>query len=158
MSSMGHRGGRLAADDLMFERRGYHRWQAYLQSKLANLLFTAELHRRLTIDGAPTLAVAAHPGASHTDLGFEGSSLSNRGFRLFVPLTTQPPAIGALPMLRALTDPAVRGGQFYGPRFMVRGYPVLETPSRRARNARDAVTLWDLSARLTGVRPLAGVG
>jgi NAD(P)-dependent dehydrogenase (short-subunit alcohol dehydrogenase family) len=68
MSSMGHRMGRMHFDDLMFERN-YDRWKPYFQSKLANLLFTAELQRRLTATGTTTIALAAHPGASNTDLG-----------------------------------------------------------------------------------------
>jgi len=151
MSSMGHRAGRLRLDDLMFDRRGYSRWGAYFQSKLANLLFTAELHRRLTSSGAGTIAVTAHPGGSHTDLGTEGSSLSNRMMRSLVGPLTQPATIGALPMLRALTDPGVRGGEFYGPRWIAVGHPVRETPSRAARAAADARALWDASLELVGL-------
>jgi NAD(P)-dependent dehydrogenase (short-subunit alcohol dehydrogenase family) len=151
MSSMGHRAGRLAPDDLMGTRRGYDRWRAYFQSKLANLLFTAELHRRLEAAGASTVAVAAHPGGSRTDLGTEGTSGSNRAMSTVVPALTQPAATGALPMLRALTAPDVLGGEFYGPRFVGVGHPVRETPSRRARRAEDARLLWRESERLTGV-------
>jgi NAD(P)-dependent dehydrogenase (short-subunit alcohol dehydrogenase family) len=133
--------------DLMFERH-YRRWGAYLQSKLANLLFTAELNRRLD-SGAPT-ALAAHPGGSNTDLGFEGGALSNSVLRTIVPLTTQAAALGARPAVRAATDPSARGGQFYGPRFIALGAtPVAETPSRRARNADDARRLWSISEQLT---------
>jgi protochlorophyllide reductase len=153
MSSMGHRRGRLVADDLMFDRRGYQRWNAYFQSKLANLLFTAELQRRLSAAGASTIAVTAHPGASRTDLGTEGHHLSNRMMAL-VPGLAQPVTVGALGMLRAATARDVVGGQFYGPRFVALGYPVLETPSRRAQNLDDARRLWDLSADLVGLHPL----
>lgn len=151
MSSMGHRAGRLALDDLMFTRRGYSRWGAYFQSKLANLLFTADLQRRLAAAGSPTIAVAAHPGASNTDLGVEGNGLTNRVFSRLVPHITQSAATGALPMLRALTAPDVEGGQFYGPRGIALGHPVVETPSRRARRTGDATALAAESARLTGV-------
>jgi NAD(P)-dependent dehydrogenase (short-subunit alcohol dehydrogenase family) len=151
MSSMGHRAGRLAPDDLMQTDRGYGRWRVYFQSKLANLLFTAELDRRLRAASAPTVAVAAHPGASRTDLGTEGTSLSNRAMRLVVPALTQSASTGALPMLRATTAHDVVGGEFYGPRFVWRGHPVRETPSRRARRAEDARLLWEASERLTGV-------
>jgi protochlorophyllide reductase len=153
MSSMGHRAGRLDLGDLMFDRRGYQRWAAYFQSKLANLLFTAELHRRLTAAGSTTIAVTAHPGASGTELGKEGSSLANRAMGSVVPRLTQSATDGALPMLRAAGDPAVRGGQFYGPRWLVRGRPVLETPSRRAQDAAAAEALWVASAELTGLTP-----
>ncbi len=149
MSSFGHRAGRIHFDDLQSSRR-YRRWDAYFQSKLANLLFTAALQRRLR-DGGTTAAVAAHPGFSSTDLGTEGASLSNRAMSTVVPLFTQSATRGAQPMLRAATDPAAAGGEFYGPRFMAAGGPVRETPSRRARNAGDAERLWKVSAELTGV-------
>ena len=150
MSSFGHRAGRMNFDDLQSRRR-YRRWNAYFQSKLANLLFTASLQKRLSDGQNQTIAVAAHPGFSRTDLGFEGAGLSNRAMRVLVPLFTQPVASGVQPLLRAATDPAVVGGQFYGPRFMTAGRPVRETPSRRARNTADAERLWSASAELTGV-------
>ena len=150
MSSMGHRAGRLRLDDLFFEQRGYDRWRPYFQSKLANLLFTAELHRRLRQAGAETIALAAHPGGSRTDLGFEGSGITNKVAKPFVALM-QPAWLGALPLVRAATDPQVEGGQFYGPQWIVRGYPRIETPSRRARRADDARRLWKRSEELTGV-------
>ncbi|MGH9185114.1 MAG: oxidoreductase [Acidimicrobiales bacterium] len=150
MSSMGHRMGRLNIDDLFFEKRGYDRWRPYLQSKLANLLFTAELHRRITEAKVATMALAAHPGGSNTDLGQEGGVLTNKLFKPFTPLM-QPAWLGALPILRAATDPAAQSGQFYGPRIIVRGHPVVETPSRRARRAGDARRLWERSEDLTGL-------
>src|SRR3954451_679750 len=121
MSSMGHRQGRLRLDDLMFDRRGYRRWQPYFDSKQANLLFTLELQHRLAAADARTVAVAAHPGASRTDLGTEGRGWSNRAMGAVVPMLTQPAARGAEPMLRALTDPAVTGGEFFGPRYVAAG-------------------------------------
>ena len=151
MSSMGHRAGRMNFEDPMFERHTYRRWPAYFQSKLANLLFSSELNRRLTAAGRSTISVAAHPGGTRTDLGTEGSGLTNRLMSTVVPVTTQPVSAGALPALRAATDPAVIGGEFYGPRFLVRGSSaVRETPSRRARNTLDAERLWQLSEKLTG--------
>ena len=151
MSSMGHRMGTLRLDDLQFERRGYRRWPAYFQSKLCNLLFTAELHRRLGSRPGTTAALAAHPGVSHTDLGSEGTSFTNRVMSPSIPLLAQSPVAGALPALRAATDPGARSGEYYGPRWMVRGPAVLETPSRRARRLDDAGALWDESERLSGV-------
>ena len=152
VASMGHRAGRMRFDDVMFDR-GYDRWRPYFQSKLANLLFTSELQRRLAAAGAEAIAVAAHPGASDTDLGTEGTGLTNVAMRAVVPLLVQPVAAGALPILRASTDPAAVGGALYGPRWMTRGRPVQERPSRRARDAEDAGRLWDLSEELTGIRP-----
>lgn len=150
MSSFGHRPGRLRADDLMFEQRGYSRWPAYFQSKLANLLFTFELQRRLAATGATTQALAAHPGGTHTDLGSEGSGITNK-LNAPVMKLMQPAAIGVLPLLRAATDPEAKGGQFWGPRWMVRGHPRLETPSRRARRTEDQRALWERSEALTGL-------
>jgi protochlorophyllide reductase len=156
VASMGHRAGRIRLDDLMFDA-GYRRWAPYFQSKLANLLFTAALQRRLAASDHPAIAVAAHPGASHTDLGTEGRSLTNWAMRAVVPLVTQPVSAGALPILRAATDPAVRGGEFYGPRWIVRGRPVLETPSRRARDESMAEALWDASLALVGLDAAAAL-
>lgn len=151
MSSMGHRAARGTADPRL-ERR-YDRWQSYFQSKLANIRFTTELQRRLAAAGSSTVAVAAHPGASSTDLGTEGSGLSNTVMRL-APLLTQSAELGARPMLRAMTDPSVRGGEFYGPRFVVRGAaPVRETPTRAARDVAAARQLWDTSVELSGLEP-----
>jgi NAD(P)-dependent dehydrogenase (short-subunit alcohol dehydrogenase family) len=150
MSSFGHRLGRLRLDDLFFTERGYRRWPPYFQSKLANLLFTAELHRRLTEAGSSTMALAAHPGASRTDLGHEGGGITNKLMKPAM-ATMQSAAAGALPLVRAATDPAARSGEFYGPRWMMRGAPRVETPSRRARNADDARALWEKSEQLTGL-------
>jgi protochlorophyllide reductase len=152
MSSMGHRAARGTADPLL--QRPYRRWGAYFHSKLANLLFTAELQRRLAAAGAATIAVAAHPGGSHTDLGTEGTGSSNRAMRSLVPLVAQSAELGARPMLRALTAADVRGGEFFGPRFLVRGAaPVRETPSRAARDAAAALAQWERSAELAGLEP-----
>ena len=156
MSSVGHRAARSAPNPRL--EAPYDRWQSYFSSKLVNLLFTAALQRRLAAAGAGTIAVAAHPGASRTDLGTEGTSLSNRGIPYFVPLFSQSAEHGARPMLRALTDPGVRGGEFFGPRFVVRGRtPVQETPTRAARDAEAAERMWSQSVELTGMDPAASL-
>lgn len=155
MSSMGHRPGRMHFNDLMFEHHRYQRWGAYFQSKLSNLLFSAALQKRFADSGAPTIAVTAHPGASHTDLGTEGTGLLNRMLEPFGKLFSQSAAVGALPFLRAATEPGVKGGAYYGPRYLVRGHAVAETPSRRARNAADAELLWNVSESLTDLHPFA---
>ena len=157
MSSMGHRAARSAPNPRL--ERPYDRWQSYFSSKLANLLFTAALQRRLAAAGAGTVAVAAHPGASRTDLGTEGTGLSNRGIPLFVPLLAQSAEHGGWPMLRAVTDPGVRGGEFFGPRFVFRGRtPVPETPSTAARDAEAAERLWRESVELVGMDPADALG
>lgn len=151
VSSFGHRlGGRIKVDDLFFDKRGYNRWVPYFHSKLANLLFTAELHRRVTEAGSPVRALAAHPGGTHTDLGSEGKGITNFVTRLGMPLM-QSARMGALPTLRAAVDPSAHGGEFYGPNLMFRGNPRKEKPSRHARNAADARALWERSEALTGI-------
>jgi len=147
MSSFGHRAGRIRFDDLMFERR-YRRWAAYFQSKLANVLFVVELQRRLDAAGHDIIVAGAHPGSSNTGLVPDERAWMERLIHLAGPLATQPASRGALPLLRATTDPSVRGGGFYGPRWMMRGHPVRETPARSARDLDTARRLWERSADL----------
>jgi NAD(P)-dependent dehydrogenase (short-subunit alcohol dehydrogenase family) len=128
----------------MFDKRRYSRWPAYFQSKLANLLFTLELHRR----GAK--ALTAHPGASRTDLGHEGTGWTNVVMKPMQRVMTQSAAMGCLPLVRAAVDPNAQSGEFYGPAFLYAGPPRKETPSKRARNAADARALWEKSEELTG--------
>jgi NAD(P)-dependent dehydrogenase (short-subunit alcohol dehydrogenase family) len=150
VSSVGHRIlARIHFDDLQLERR-YNRVEAYGQSKLANLLFTYELQRRLTLKGAPTIAAAAHPGFSDTELmrhlpGF----IPDFVWRPF----TQPADMGALPTLRAATDPGVQGGQYYGPDGIgeAQGHPKLVKSSAQSHNEDIARRLWTVSEELTGV-------
>jgi NAD(P)-dependent dehydrogenase (short-subunit alcohol dehydrogenase family) len=157
VSSFGHKLGRMNFDDLMFELRGYDRWGAYLQSKLANLLFSNELARRLGAKGSPVVAVAAHPGYSATNLQGKGAELggpkAEAGFmRLTNSLVAQSAAEGAWPQLRAATDPDARPGDYYGPSrlFETRGPAVKVGMSRAARDPDDARRLWQESVRLTG--------
>lgn len=158
ISSQGHRPGRIAFDDLQSER-SYGPWKAYFQSKLANLLFIAELQRRLTAADAGTLALAAHPGGSRTNLGHENpggvvNNLGHAGRPLIEKYFLQPASMGALPTLRAATDPAVVGGEYFGPDGFgeQRGHPRVVGRSRRARDADAARRLWEVSEELTGVR------
>ena len=153
MSSLAHRGGHVDVADPMAERKPYKRWDAYGQSKLANLLFTAELQRRLVVAGSGTIATAAHPGATRTDLGAEGTSLTSRASALFLQLAPGPEH-GALPFLRAATDPDVVGASFWGPRWRLFGRPVEETPSRAALDPSAAMALWALSEALTDLHVL----
>jgi NAD(P)-dependent dehydrogenase (short-subunit alcohol dehydrogenase family) len=150
MSSEAYRPGQVVTDDLNFKRRKYNRWAAYCQSKLANLLFSLELQRRLAEARQQTIALSAHPGGTRTDLGSEGSALANK---IVAPVMVllQPVEQGIRPMLRAATDPLARGGEFYGPRFIARGAPVLERQNRKARDVETARRLWAVSEQLTGV-------
>jgi NAD(P)-dependent dehydrogenase (short-subunit alcohol dehydrogenase family) len=153
VSSMGHRiRADIHFDDLQWER-SYSRVGAYGQSKLANLMFTYELQRRLTAASALTIAVAAHPGGSDTDLMRHLPPVLRVPTALVGPLLAQSAEMGALPSLRAATDPAVRGGQYYGPggRFEVRGYPVIVKSSPASRDTDVQRRLWAVSEELTGV-------
>ncbi len=140
-------------DDLQWER-SYNRVSAYGQSKLANLMFTYELQRRLTTRGAPTIAVAAHPGISNTELmrHVPGSGLP--GFSQLAGLVTNSPAVGTLGTLRAATDPGALGGQYYGPsgfRELV-GHPVVVQSNRKSHDVEVQQRLWAVSEELTGVK------
>ena len=157
VSSLVHRFGSIRLDDLQGEH-GYGRWRAYSQSKLANAMFTLELDRRLRAAGAATISVGAHPGYSHTRLLYSGPNLGGGGIfarvmGLAAPFTGQPAAQGALPVLRAATDPEARGGDYYGPRGPGEGMGA-PRKVRYARTARDeqlAYRLWKASEVLTGV-------
>jgi NAD(P)-dependent dehydrogenase (short-subunit alcohol dehydrogenase family) len=153
VSSMGHRTGRIHFDDLQSQRR-YGRHRAYAQSKLANLMFTFELQRRLAVAGAPTIAVAAHPGTTSTELVRYSPAVIQAGNRAFEALVSQDAPMGALPTLRAATDPAVQGGEYYGPSGLLelKGPPRRVQPARRARDAEAQRRLWAVSEELTGVR------
>jgi NAD(P)-dependent dehydrogenase (short-subunit alcohol dehydrogenase family) len=149
ISSFGHRiRARSDFDDLAFQHDN-HPGVAYGRSKLANLLFTYELQRRLSASGAATIAVAAHPGSSKSDLLRHASF----GIRFFFGAISQTPQMGALPMLRAATDPAVRGGQYYGPGGLaeLRGHPTVVRSSAESHDERLQQRLWATSERLTGV-------
>ena len=158
VSSTVHRSGRVAWDDLQRER-GYTKWGAYGQSKLANLLFAYELDRRLRRRGATTQSVAAHPGYAATNLQFVGAKMENdrfmeRFFQLGNRLLGQSAAMGALPTLYAATSPEVASGDYVGPSRMFEawGPPKKVGSSRRARDESDARRLWERSEELTGVR------
>jgi NAD(P)-dependent dehydrogenase (short-subunit alcohol dehydrogenase family) len=139
-------------DDLQWQR-GYHRIGAYGQAKLANLLFTYELQRRLAAAKAATIAAAAHPGGSSTELFRYVPSVLRPVANLLVPLVFQSPAMGALPTLRAATDPAVRGGQYYGPDgfSQTRGHPTVVSSSAQSHDQDLQRRLWTVSEELTGV-------
>jgi NAD(P)-dependent dehydrogenase (short-subunit alcohol dehydrogenase family) len=156
ISSQAHRFGSMDFDDLNWER-GYKSWGACGRSKLANLMFVYELQRRLDRLDTDTLATAAHPGFSRTELQRrEPGSLMDRLERLTRPvmgLVSQDAATGALPTLRAATDPDAEGGDYFGPSGFGEqtGAPALVQSSRASRNEADAARLWSESEKLTGV-------
>ena len=152
VSSTGHRiQAAIHFDDLQWER-SYSRIGAYGQSKLANLMFTYELQRRLAPRGT-TMAVAAHPGVSNTELARNLPAALRGPVTWLAPLLTQKAEMGALPTLRAATDPAVLGGQYYGPGGWgeIRGYPKLVTSSPESYDPAVQRRLWTVSEELTGV-------
>ncbi|MEV7805364.1 SDR family NAD(P)-dependent oxidoreductase [Microbispora sp. NPDC088329] len=153
VSSVGHRiRAGIHFDDLQWER-SYGRVAAYGQSRLANLMFTHELQRRLAVYDT-TVAVAAHPGVSNTELARNSPAFLRLPLTWLAPLITQSPAMGALPTLRAATDPAVLGGQYYGPDGVgeVRGHPRLVSSSRDSHDVAVQQRLWSVSEDLTGVK------
>ncbi|WP_181786893.1 SDR family NAD(P)-dependent oxidoreductase [Streptomyces phytophilus] len=152
VSSTGHRiRAAIHFDDLQWER-SYSRVAAYGQAKLANLMFTYGLQRRLAPHGT-TVAVAAHPGLSHTELARNTPAVFRLPLTWLAPLLTQKAEMGALPTLRAATDPAVTGGQYYGPgnRGEVRGYPKPVASSAGSHDQATQQRLWTVSEELTGV-------
>jgi NAD(P)-dependent dehydrogenase (short-subunit alcohol dehydrogenase family) len=155
VSSQAHRQGRMNFDDLDFQTRRYDRMAAYGQSKLANLLFTFEAVRRIAAAGIDVLVAAAHPGWTRTNLQ------QHWGFaELLNPLFGMAPHKGALPSLRAATDPDVQAGDYFGPRgiYQMWGYPRRVGTTRAARNLADAAKLWEISQLRTGVvYPQSGV-
>jgi NAD(P)-dependent dehydrogenase (short-subunit alcohol dehydrogenase family) len=132
----------------------YGPWRAYGQSKLANYHFAIGLHRRLRAAGAEAASLLAHPGLSNTDLQVHSveatGGVSQRFFRWLAATTGMSPARGALPQLRAATDPSARSGQFYAPRFVNSGPPVRRPIMRRLGLSRSIDVLWEVSERETG--------
>lgn len=158
VSSMAHRmSGRLDLDYLTNGHR-HKPWTSYSQSKLANLLFTAEFQRRLDAAGVPMLALAAHPGYANTNLQSVAPAMSGKSMQAKFMATgnkhlAQTAEMGALPTLFAATAPGLPGDTYVGPDgfLEIRGFPRIVGRSSAARKAADAGRLWTLSTQLTGV-------
>jgi NAD(P)-dependent dehydrogenase (short-subunit alcohol dehydrogenase family) len=157
VSSGAHRFGRMDFDDLQ-SARSYQKWRVYGQSKLANILFALELHRRAEAAGADLRSIAVHPGYAATNLQSVGPQMS--GSRVGASMMSlanrvlaQSAEAGAWPTLMAATDPSVPSGTYIGPTGFMgqRGTPGFETPSEAARDVDSARRLWDMSTELTGV-------
>ena len=148
VSSIAHYFGRIDFSDLNFEK-DYNAQAAYGQSKLANLLFTYELQRRLDRAGKDTIAVAAHPGWTETNLQKHAKSVRflNRFF-------AQEPRMGALPTLYAATETGVKGAEYYGPSGLLEmnGPPKRVKSNKRSHDPNVAERLWNVSEDLTGVQ------
>jgi NAD(P)-dependent dehydrogenase (short-subunit alcohol dehydrogenase family) len=155
LSSNAHKTVRgIAFDNLNGDRR-YFRWNAYGQSKLANLLFALELDRRLRARGSLVKSVAAHPGYATTNLQSAAAPLFDRMvMKVTDAVMGQSAEMGALPVLYAATEPGLEGGTYAGPdgHGEHRGHPKVVRPNSAARDPDTARRLWDVSADLTGVR------
>jgi protochlorophyllide reductase len=152
VSSVAARTGTINFSDLQ-SKRNYQPWLAYGQSKLANQLFMRELHRRLSETGAGSLSVAAHPGYASTNLQTANAGAFGTVFMQFSnTVLAQSAAMGALPQLYAATAPDVKGGEYFGPRFLMRGHPQREALRPKALDTATAKRLWEVSEELTGVR------
>ena len=154
VSSVGHRiRAKIHFDDLNLDHN-YNRVVAYGQSKLANLLFTYELARRLSAKGAPTIATAAHPGASDTELlrNMPGGIRQVSQF-FWSNFIAQNADMGAEPTLRAAADPGVQNGQYFGPGGFgeQKGHPKLVASSAQSHDEAIQRRLWTVSEELTGV-------
>ncbi|WP_405488643.1 oxidoreductase [Nocardia sp. NBC_00511] len=150
-SSITHFIGRIDLEDLNWERRAYSRFGAYAQSKLALLLFTYELQRRLELAGSDKLAVAAHPGYAATEISSKTENILEQIVGLGNRLIAQSAEMGALPTLFAATADA-EPGAYYGPDwFNWRGNPTRVSSTAASHDEKTARQLWELSERLTGV-------
>jgi NAD(P)-dependent dehydrogenase (short-subunit alcohol dehydrogenase family) len=150
VSSPAHRFGYISLKDLNWKSRRYSAWLAYGQSKLANLLFTSELQRRLTAVGSPVRALAAHPGFSHTNLqGRSGRKVADALTLAGTRVLATDADFGARQTLYAATQD-LPGNAFVGPRFVVVGRTQLVGRSPLAKRGGTAAALWKLSEQLTG--------
>lgn len=157
VASLMHVIGFIDFENLNAEK-GYTRFGAYNRSKLANMLFTFELDRRLKAAGSSSICVAAHPGYCDTNLQYvtlenEGAKIRGSVMAASSKVFAQTSEMGALPTVRGAVDPSLRGGELLGPRGMggARGYPIVTRGMPHAYNASTAARLWEASERLTGV-------
>jgi NAD(P)-dependent dehydrogenase (short-subunit alcohol dehydrogenase family) len=158
VSSNAHKFGKIRWDDPNWERGRYSKWQAYGQTKLANLLFSSELQRRAIAAATKLLVASAHPGYTATELSSVGPSMSGNKLMgmataLFERAAGQSVAMGALPQLYAASMPDVGPDEYFGPDGPgeFRGHPTRVRRSDAASNLTEATRLWKLSERLTGV-------
>jgi len=158
LSSAAHKFGKIRFNDINWEK-GYRKWQAYGMSKLANLLFTQELVRRLNGQTDRLTVAAAHPGYADTELQAKGSEMKGAHmeasfYRFANRIAAQSGEMGALPILYAATSGNVVQGGFYGPGGLMhmKGYPVLDQPRKSLMDQKVAEKLWDISEEMTGIK------
>ena len=153
VSSTAHKMGRMRFADINWNKT-YKPWLAYGQSKLANLLFTAELDKRLSDSGSKVKAIAVHPGYSNTALQGKSEKKTQDFFmKLANKYLAQSDLQGAWPTLYAISED-VTGNSFVGPDGFaeIKGYPKLVGRTKAAQNMKDANTLWEISEKLTGIK------
>ena len=156
VSSIAHKRGVLDFDDLQSEK-DYDAWVAYRQSKLANLMFTFELQRRLEKAGHKTLSLGAHPGVARTELARHMPTWLVLSMNFTIGLVlTHSAASGARPLLMAALDEGVKGGEYFGPQSFRewRGGPGRAQIAEHATDQQVAGRLWDVSQELTGINYL----
>ncbi|WP_260735870.1 oxidoreductase [Tunturiibacter lichenicola] len=144
---------RIRFEDMQWVN-GYMPWNAYCQSKLADLMLTTELARRSVEAGKPVLSTAAHPGYARTNLQTSGPGRALNGVENFVQnRISQDSAHGALPTLRAATETGLAQMSYFGPSgmFELTGDPVA-IPMPKTVRSEDARRLWDMATEMTGVR------
>jgi NAD(P)-dependent dehydrogenase (short-subunit alcohol dehydrogenase family) len=155
VTSTAHHMGRPVNPDNPHLRGNYEPWRAYGHSKLANYHFGLGLQREFERAGSPAKSLLAHPGLSHSDL--QTTTVAEGGGGVMGPFwvwmaahTGMDVAAGAMPQIRAATDPQAQGGEFYGPRYVNRG-PAVRLPVLRPGADEAIRTLWQVSERETGV-------
>jgi NAD(P)-dependent dehydrogenase (short-subunit alcohol dehydrogenase family) len=151
VSSMMHLLGKISLKDLNWKSRPYSAWLAYGQSKLANLLFTSELQRRLDAAGSSVTSLAAHPGYSSTNLQSHSAGAFGRVFQVGNRFMATSADFGARQTLYAVSQD-LPGDSFIGPRFAMRGPTGTSARSPLARSTTTATALWELSEQLTGTK------
>jgi NAD(P)-dependent dehydrogenase (short-subunit alcohol dehydrogenase family) len=161
VASLAHRNGKIDFENLQSERN-YKPWDAYGESKLANILFARELDRRARAAHSDLISVAVHPGISRTSIIDNGpgqKGLKSVALKVLAPLIMQPDDAGALPTLYAAISREVHGGEYIGPDGFkeLKGSPVVVQPRPKALDEAVGERLWTVSEELTGVSypPLA---
>ena len=157
VTSTAHHMGRAVNPKNPHMRGNYGPWKAYGQAKLANFHFGMGLHRELRKAGSGTASLLAHPGLSNTELQAVSVQETDGGrsqefFHNAARKRGMTPAEGALPQIRAATDPGARSGQFWVPLWVQNGPPVHKPIFRRLGAGRAIKRLWDVSEQETGVK------